>query len=218
MAKKVGIIHTSFVSVDYLKSLFAEILPEVELFNIVDDSMLAEVSKVGHITPAIIRRICKYALEAEALGADLILNQCSSVSESVDVAKQLIHIPYVKIDEAMAEEAVKIGGTISVVATVESTMGPSTRLIERAAERMGRKVTIKKCLVDGAMYVLIREGKEKHNQLVKSVVEKAAAESDVVVLAQGSMVVLLDDLKEIKTPVLSSPRLGVLRVKETLGL
>jgi len=49
-------------------------------------------------------------------------------------------------------------------------------------------------------------------------VEAAAETCDVVVLAQGSMTVLLPLLGHIKKPVLTSPRLGVERVKEILGL
>lgn len=219
MQKKVAVIHTSFVSVNDLKALFQEILPEVEMMNIVDDSLLAEVSSVGHITPAIVRRISAYALQAEALGADLIFNQCSSVGEAVNLVRPMLHIPYLKVDEAMAEEAVRLGSRISVVATVKSTVGPSTRLVEQAAEKAGKKAAVRRCLVDGALDILMKEGnKEKHNRLVLEAIHKAEADSDVIVLAQGSMIGLIPLLGDVKIPVLTSPRLGVERVKQTLGL
>lgn len=219
MSKKVAVIHTSFVSVNDLKELFREIMPQVEMVNIVDDSLLAEVKTNGSITPGIIRRVCAYAVQAEALGADAILNQCSSVGEAVDVARNMIKIPYIKVDEAMAEEAVKIGGRVSVIATVASTMGPSVRLIKRTAERMHKEIEVKECLVDGALDILMKEGnQEKHNQMVLSEIEKVESESDVIVLAQGSMTVLLPQLKHIKKPVLTSPRLGVQHVRRVLGI
>lgn len=219
MSKKVAVIHTSFVSVNDLKELFREIMPQVEMVNIVDDSLLAEVKTNGSITPGIIRRVCAYAVQAEALGADAILNQCSSVGEAVDVARNMIKIPYIKVDEAMAEEAVKIGGRVSVIATVASTMGPSVRLIKRTAEKMHKKIEVKECLVDGALDILMKEGnQEKHNQMVLSEIEKVESESDVIVLAQGSMTVLLPQLKHIKKPVLTSPRLGVQHVRRVLGI
>ena len=215
--KKVAVIHTSFVSVDHLKSLFSEIIPEVEMINIVDDSLLEEVKANGHITPAIIRRVCVYANQAEQLGADMILNQCSSVGEAADVAQQTIGIPLLKVDTPMAEEAVAAGEKIAVIATVESTMGPSVRLVERAAAAMGKTITIKEHLVANALDVLMKEGnREKHNQLVLDEIEKAAEESDVIVLAQGSMVVLEPLIGGIRVPVLTSPRLGVERVKQMI--
>lgn len=53
-----------------------------------------------------IRRYCIYAIEAERNGSDLIYNQCSSVSEVVDIDKNMVKIQILKQDQAMAEEAV----------------------------------------------------------------------------------------------------------------
>ena len=57
-----------------------------------------------------------------------------------------------------------------------------------------------------------------HNQLVLEKIKKLDGKCDVIVLAQGSMIVLLPYLKDIKTPVLSSPELGVRRMRKILGL
>lgn len=207
------------VSIEDIKKLFKEILPEVTMINIIDDSLLEEVKQNGGLTKSITRRVCAYALEAENIGADAILNQCSSVGGAVDIARNLLSIPYVKIDEPMAEEAVNIGGRISVIATVESTLDPSVRLIERTAERLGKQVEINRCLVDGALDVLMKEGnKQKHNDMVIDAIEKIKDTSDVIVLAQGSMVVLLPYLDHIKVPVLSSPRSGVTQLRKVLGI
>ena len=54
--------------------------------------------------------------------------------------------------------------------------------------------------------------------MVMGAVEKAAQECDVVVLAQGSMTVLIPLLGDIKVPVLTSPRMAVERIKKELGL
>ncbi len=219
MKKKVAIIHTSFVSVNDLKALCAKLIPEVQVINIVDDSLLPEVKANGSITPGIVKRVCTYAIQAQEQGVDLILNQCSSVGEAVDVARKMLRIPYLKVDDAMAEQAVEIGNKIAVVATVASTMGPSTRLIARAAEKINKQVVITECLVDGALDVLMQEGgAEKHNKMVLQAIEKIAEQHDVIVLAQGSMIVLLPELAHIKTPILTSPQLGIQRAREILGL
>ena len=52
--QKVAVIHTSPVSLNELKALFAELLPEVEMINIIDDSLLEEVKRNNGITPGII--------------------------------------------------------------------------------------------------------------------------------------------------------------------
>lgn len=216
--KKIAVIHTSLISMDDLKRLFKEIIPEAEVMHIVDDSLIQEVKTVGHPTPFVIKRMCCYYQIAEQSGVDLIFNQCSSVGEAADIAAKTVSTPVLKVDWPMAQKAVSMGTRIAVVATVGSTMGPSSRLVQRAADESGKEIVLNKYIVDGAMDVLMKEGPEAHNRLVYSTVEKAAAENDVVVLAQGSMLALEPMLKDIKTPVLTSPRLGVERAREMLGL
>jgi Asp/Glu/hydantoin racemase len=217
MPKKVAVIHTSTVSLDDLRGLFAKIMPQVEMVNIIDESLLREVMANGKVTPSIIKRICSYAVHAEDIGADLILNQCSSVGQAVNVARSLVNIPYIKIDEAMAEEAVNTGTNISLIATVASTVEPSAGLIEEAAQNMGKKVNVKRCLVDGALDILMKEKDvKKHNRLVVDAIKKVVPESDVIVLAQGSMIGLLPELKDLGIPVLSSPESGVKRTASIL--
>jgi len=68
MEKKIVVIHTSFISVDTLKSLFGEIIPEAKVYNIVDDSMLPEIMSSCGVTENVIKRYCAYARQAEVIG------------------------------------------------------------------------------------------------------------------------------------------------------
>lgn len=215
--KKIYIIHTSLVSHNDLQELFHEIIPEAEVFNIVDDSLLHDVMKNGSVDEKITGRVCDYFLAAERNGADLIFNQCSSVGKAADIAKKLVSVPVVKVDEAMAEKAVSEGKKIGMIATVKSTMRPSCDLVFAKAEEMGKEVEVVEYLVDGALDILMKEkNREKHNELVLEMVRKAEKECDVILLAQGSMVVLLPLLKDISKPVYSSPRLGVEKARKVL--
>jgi hypothetical protein len=73
-------------------------------------------------------------------------------------------------------------------------------------------------LVDGALEILMKEkDREKHNRLVREKLESIAPEVDVIVLAQGSMIVLLPELQHIDKPILTSPRLGIERVRDLLA-
>lgn len=219
MKKKVAVIHTFLYSVEDLKKLFKEKLPEVEMINIIDDSLLQEALLNKGITPAIKRRITEYAVEAEKLGADCILNQCSSVGEAADIAQTQISIPYVKIDDPMAKEAVNLGKNIAVIATAISTIEPSSRLIETTAAKMGKEVTVNRCFAEGAYEALLIENdREKHNKIVIDTIKKAAKENDVIVLAQGSMYHLMPLLGDIKVPVLTSLESGVEQIREVLEL
>ena len=118
----------------------------------------------------------------------------------------------------MAEKAVSMGSKIGVVATVASTVKPSSNLVRTKALEAGKEVTVNEYLVDGALDILMSGDVDKHNELVIEAIRKAEAENDVVVLAQGSMTAIVPLLSDIKKPVLTSPRLAVERVKKELGL
>ena len=92
----------------------------------------------------------------------------------------------------MAEKAVELGSKIAVVATVASTMKPSCNLVRTKAKEAGKDVVVDEFLVDGALDILMKEkNQEKHNQLCLETIRKASVNHDVVVLAQGSMTVVL---------------------------
>ena len=53
-----------------------------------------------------------------------------SISPCADDAKELVDIPVIKIDEAMARSAVAQGERIGVAATLRSTLDPTVALLE----------------------------------------------------------------------------------------
>ena len=206
---KIYAVHTSNVSYNDLKALFHEYAPDVEYYSIVDDSLIEEVKTVGHITPGIISRMSAYFKIAEDCGADLIFNQCSSVGDAADIAAKGVDIPVVRIDEAMDETAARIGHRIALIATVASTVDPSTRLLKRKIAEAGSDASVDSILVDGAMDMVMAGKVEEHNRLVKQAIDQAALDHDCIVLAQGSMTAILPYLGDVKVPVLTSPERGV---------
>ena len=86
------------------------------------------------------------------------------------------------------------------------------------AKEAGKEIELDIHVVKDAMMILIEKGDvETHNKMVIGEVEEAAKTNDVIVLAQGSMTVLLPYLGHISKPVLSSPRLGVEYLKQVIG-
>jgi Asp/Glu/hydantoin racemase len=218
---RVALIHTSFVFFDrepLLFDLFDEIIPEVERLNIVDDQMLAEVMENASITPEITRRMCFYLLAAEASDVDAIFNTCSSLGPAFDVAKELVSIPCVKIDDGMAEQAAKDGKKIAVLATVPTTLPPTAALIQEKAYQQGEEIEIRRFLCEGAFDLLMEGEKERHDDMVSQKSIESAQWADTLVLAQCSMARLAPRLsEETDRSVLSSPRLGVKGLKAVLG-
>jgi len=212
----ITIVHTSFVSVDDLTNLFQELSPEFQIRHIVDDSLLPEVLANGGVTKEVTSRICAYYKAAQEAGADLVFNQCSSVGEAADVAAKIIRTPVVKVDKKMAQVACETGKKIAVAATLETTLGPTCRLLESTAKEMNKDVNIEPLLIEGAFERLISGHRDQHNQMVVDAIKGVLDKVDVVVCAQGSMVAILPALGETKVPVLTSPRLGVAAAVDAL--
>ncbi len=202
---RVGVVHTFLYSVEDIKGMFKKYLPEVEMINIIDDSLLEEALQNKGVTPGIVSRMCDYYRNLEELGCRCCLNQCSSVGEASEIAAKLIKIPVVKIDGPMAKKAAEIGRRVAVIATAVSTVEPSSRLVESCAKKAGKDVTVDRCYVEGAYECLLKTGdKQKHNEMVVAKVKEAAKDHDVIVLAQGSMYHLMPLLADVPVPVLTT--------------
>lgn len=218
MGKTVVMVHTGPVTIQPLNSLAPDLLPGVRVINIMDDSLLKDVMAAGQVTPAVRKRLCQYYIAAEQMGADVIFNACSSVGEAADVAAQLVSVPVVKVDAAMAEAAVERATTIGVAATVQTTLEPTARLIEKTAVSIGKEVTLKRVLCPGAFDALLAGKTEEHDRIVSDELLKLAAEVELIVLAQVSMGRVASALGDsIKVPVLTSPRLGMERLAKVLA-
>lgn len=215
---KVAVLHTSFVFVTVepaINDLLAELLPDAEVLHFVDSDVLAQVGRDGGISEASTARMVHLAQAAEAAGADIIFNACSSLGPTMDIARQVINTPIVKIDDAMALEAAGTGKEIGVLATVATTLDPTSDLVLAKAAELGREVHIHQRLTTGAFQVLMDGDRDAHDSMVSEEAAKLAKEVDVIVLAQASMARLAPRLaEETGLPVLASPRMGVADLAE----
>ncbi|TFB65747.1 aspartate/glutamate racemase family protein [Cryobacterium sp. Hz9] len=213
MTKKIAILHTSFVFVSIepvINNLIAELIPNAEVMHFVDSDVLATVVRERGISTNSALRMTYLAQAAEAAGADIIFSACSSLGPALDIAARSVHTPIVKIDEAMAMQAAREGTKIGVLATVPTTLEPTSDLISAKASEIGRTVIIEQRLCDGAFDVLMSGDREKHDEMVTAQAMDLAKGVDIIVLSQASMNRLAGSLSEqTKLPVLSSPRIGV---------
>lgn len=216
MKKTVVVVHTGPVTIQPLKDQFKNLLPDVRMINVMDDSLLNDVMSAGHLTNEVSQRIYSYMKNAEDMGADLILNACSSVGEATDVVKNMIGVPIIKIDEAMADQASEIGSKIGVLATVKTTLEPTVRLVKKKALEKNKEITVVEQIAEGAFQALLDGNGEKHDQILTSTINNLMEQVDVIVLAQVSMARLVPSLGETKVPVLSSPKSGVETLKKAM--
>jgi len=216
--KTVVAIHTAMPMVEPTRELFARHLPEVRLINIVDDSLIQDVIEAGEVPAAVTKRLMSYYQSSIDAGADVIFNTCSSVGDVALKAKDLLNIPLVKIDDSMAEAAVKKSSSIGVLATLPTTLSPTVRLIQHFSRKLSKEVEISEGLAEGAFQAVLSGDKEKHDKLILDAAMNLAGKVDLFVLAQGSMARMENQIiKATGKKVLSSPERGVLNVKEVLS-
>ncbi len=216
---KVVAVHTAMALVEPLTKIFKEVLPEVKLNHIADDSLIQEVIANNKVTPAVRRRLLADYLAAADSGADVIFNCCSSVGDVADLGNEIAPVPVFRIDYPMAMEAVTSAKRIAVISTLSTTLDPTRRLLERCAKEAGRDVVLVDGLADGAFAAGQSGDGETHDRLIAEAAMKIADKVDLFVLAQGSMARMEKKLSEMTgKPVLSSPVSGVKGLRKFLKL
>lgn len=215
--KTLGFVHTSATLVPLFQALTKEYLNNVDTFNIVDDSLIKDVIKKGKLMPNTAARVVNHIKAAEEAGADVILVTCSSIGRAIETAATLSSVPVIRVDQAMADEAVQIGNRIGVIATLPTTLEPTSDLVKRRAEKTGKEVEITSKLCDGAFEALMSGDGAKHDEMVAKVLKELMEKVDVIVLAQASMARVVDGLsaEEKKVPILASPGIAMKKLAET---
>ncbi len=218
MAQKVGMVHSVASLVPLFNELAAELLPGVEVIHLVDEGLLKDVLASGQLTPSMARRFGLLATFAEESGAEIVMLTCSSLAPLVDQSRDTVKVPLLKVDEAMADEAVGLGERIGIIATAYTTLKPTSNLIKERAALQDKTVAVETVLCEGAFEALRRGELESHDRTVKEKLNELMEQVDVVVLAQASIARVVAQIpeNERKVPILSSPRLGVQRLKERL--
>lgn len=217
-APHVCILQTSFAKREDTVAFLKEKVPGVRVEFITDSTLLTEVRANCGPTKAVFERMTLYAKAAELSGADLIVNSCSTVGEVADAYAKEVSIPVMKVDLPMAQEAVRLGSRIALIATVETTLGPSQRLIEKVGAEAGKTMTCEQYLQTAAWDALQAGHPEEHNRiLLENIRELDKKGYDAIVMAQVSMRALLPELRDVKTPLLCSFYSGYGAVAEKLN-
>jgi Asp/Glu/hydantoin racemase len=213
-----GFIHTSATLVPVFQQLANEHLAGVETFHISDDSLIKDVIRRNELTHVTAKRVAQHVISAEEAGADFILVTCSSIGRAVEAAAAQVSVPVLRVDQPMADAAVRIGRRIGVIATLPTTLDPTADLIRRRAHAAARDVVLTERLCEGAFAALMRGDAATHDAAVTAALRELLVSCDVIVLAQASMARVADALpaSEKPAPVLSSPAMAITHVANVL--
>ncbi|HWU63016.1 MAG TPA: aspartate/glutamate racemase family protein [Ensifer sp.] len=211
-----AMIHTVPGIIPVFNELVGRHLPDWRPFNMLDESLLGNTIREGSLSGQTKRRLAMHIWSAVDAGASAVLVTCSSLGPAVDAAMPLCPVPLFRIDDGMAIEAIRQGKRIGVLATLATTMEPTTRLIECHARTTGHNVSLTSHLCEGAFEKLRNGDRAGHDAIIREGHGSLVGSVDVIVLAQASMANALKEMSEVSVPVLTSPELGVLHMSSKL--
>jgi Asp/Glu/hydantoin racemase len=193
-------------------------MPDVDIFHMVDESLIQDTIRSGRLRGLTVRRLLGQIASAEEAGADAVMVTCSSIGPGVTLAQPLFELPVIRIDEAMAEQAVRMGRRIGVAATLRTTLEPTIELLKAKASQSGHTIELVESLSEGAFEAVLAGDVTTHDRILAEKLICDLYDVDVIVLAQASMARVVSEMPvgRLRVPVLSSPELAVRRAKEIL--
>jgi Asp/Glu/hydantoin racemase len=219
LATTLALIHTSPTLTPMFTALCTEQIPETTIFHMVDESLIKDTIREGGLRRITMRRLLVMIESANMSGADAVMVTCSSIGPGIAIGQQLFDFPVIRVDEAMAETAVRMGKRIGVMATLRTTLEPTIALLRQKAAEAGREIEIVDSLCDGAFEAVLSGDTATHDRILTDALLNDMRGVDLVVLAQASMARVVKTMPEgtLKMPVLSSPELAVRQAREILS-
>ena len=215
--QRIVLLHATPVAVDPVKAAFAELWPEPELVNLLDDSLSPDRAKTPDLTEALVERFVAFGRYGYSTGADAILVTCSAFGPAIEQMAAELPIPVLKPNEAMFHAAVAQGSNIAMVATFRPAVVTMEAEFDEYVAQSGANAKLTTIVVEPAMTALRAGDAETHNRLIAEQAE-ALAGFDTIMLAHFSTSRAQPALSaRIDVPVLSAPGAAVLRLRELIG-
>ncbi len=216
---RIGLLHTVPALAGTFQDLVSSQEPGAGVVHIVDPQLLATTIVRG-VTDEVQQRVTDHARHLADGGAAVVMVTCSSVGEAAEAAGSTSAVPVLRVDAAMAAEAVAVAsapgarGRIAVLATLASTLGPTKRLVEREVHRAGSRIEVVSSVVPGAAAARAAGDLAGHDTAIADAIRELSGGADdgadVVVLAQASMAPAASAAAaDGGATVLSSPASGV---------
>lgn len=195
-------LHTAQTHINTFQPIFEQMNNELSGEHIVVESLLEQAQKKENID-AVQKEIAALIAQKMTKDEDVLLCTCSTIGP---LAEQVDRQRVLRVDRPMMEEAIRIGGRIRILATLESTIAPTMALFHDVAGEKPVDVDIH--VITEAWPYFEAGDLARYHEAIAKVIEAVAENADVIILAQASMMGALA-LVKVSCPVLSSPELGV---------
>ncbi len=205
---RIACLHTARTNIAVFDSAMVSAgLKDVVLAHAVREDLLAAAEREQCLTAETMRETVE-ALTQLCVGADAVLLTCSTLGKAAELAATDATVPVLRVDAALAAEAVKDGGRVVVLCAVETTMEPTRDLFETFASATGAEVTVR--LAPGAWAAFKAGLQGRYLDMIAEAARQAQIEgATTVALAQASMAGACALFPREERP-LSSPAAGLL--------
>lgn len=184
-------------------------LTHLQLHHVVREDLLLAAEESGGLTPDIADRT-KAALLSLLNEADGVILTCSTLGPATEGISMITSVPLIRVDGALAHEAVKTGRKVIALCAVETTIASTTRVFLEAARETNALIEIR--LVPGAWKMFKAGDTGGYLTAIADAADKAYEDgASVVALAQASMSQAAS-LVTKGPPPLSSPTAGLIAV------
>nr|WP_267974072.1 aspartate/glutamate racemase family protein [Allorhizobium ampelinum] len=204
---RIACLHTAESNISVFEAAAKEIdLPTGVLSHEVRPDLLEKAEQAGgltcdiaHETASVLRVLCQ--------NADAVVLTCSTLGPSVEELIGRTPVPVLRVDEALAREAIGIGGKVVVLCAVETTLEPTARLFAKVAEPTRTPYDVQ--IVPGAWARFKAGDRDGYLSAIADAADTAYREgAAIVALAQASMAGASDLVRKGPKP-LSSPVAGL---------
>lgn len=131
---QIACLHTADSNILVFDAAARELgLPSGLLRHEVRSDLLLAAEQFGGVTPTIEKETA-FALLVLSRSANVVLLTCSTLGPVAARLGGTSAVPILRVDAALAGQAVASGGKIVVLCAVETTVGPTTSLFEEVSE------------------------------------------------------------------------------------
>ncbi len=213
---RIGVVSPMAIANDTVTAAFAELWPEAEVINLLDESLYADFAAGKEITDETYRRIAVLLQYSQDCGAQGIIFTGSVFGRPVEAARENLSVPVLTSHEAMIERAFECGTRFGILTTAAGSLRCLADDIERYADANSLNYTMMDHIEDAARPVILAGDIERHDEMVAAAAAKMT-DCDCLLLGQFSMETAAKKMADVPgRPVLTPPRTAVQKLKRVL--
>lgn len=212
---RIALFHATANAIAPMAEAFANEAPDATLAQYMDEGLLPLAKKEG-LSPRVQQRLASWLDLATKDGAHATLLTCSTFTPLVPELRPKLPRPIVAIDEAMLDEALALGSSFAVLATLPSAAATTESLLTALAKKANRSINVSTVMVEDAFACLDRGDRSRHDQLITSSLANLPTHLDAILFAQASMARAAPPQTPSGIPVLTSPASAIRRVVDLI--